>query len=291
MLSYAVGEKVSAADMALTYFEKRQKKEGKEFDFFRSVNTGGITAQAFRAAVEDGYCTEAQLPSDRSPKKDSKKTQIEESYDLITDELDRENETQRLAHARQAGRFMGTHPVCRPWGAQDFSKPADLGIVKSMYDILSVLDESKRLDPALALRNQVCKVRKPVSPKLTLESDNISAGFFHFGADRRLMNTIDEQLSGKNPISIAYNYNFATTQLSKVAQPVYHSSLVVGRRWNAKAGECEYLVRDSYGPDCKTTDANGSTIDRYNYPCEEGNFWVPRDALKERLLLIDYVKK
>jgi hypothetical protein len=54
-----------------------------------------------------------------------------------------------------------------------------------------------------------------------------------------------------------------------------HAAVLVGRKYNKEKKSCEFLVRDSYGPDCE--DAEGKP--RYDRKCENGNVWVDSTQL------------
>ena len=67
-----------------------------------------------------------------------------------------------------------------------------------------------------------------------------------------------------------------------------HYSLVIGRQWNPQRGRCEYLVKDSFGDDCRqykssqvrcvcqNPSENGSTCHRGT-----GTYWVDEGLLQQ----------
>lgn len=50
--------------------------------------------------------------------------------------------------------------------------------------------------------------------------------------------------------------------------PGAHAAVLVGRRWNDKTGECDYMIRDTGGTDCKNF--RGTLIES-QFRCENGN--------------------
>ncbi len=103
---------------------------------------------------------------------------------------------------------------------------------------------------------------------------------------KRLMwRAIDEQLSRQNIVAIGYNSSFLVLgDNAPSGDP--HMSVLVGRRWNAKAGRCEYLIRNSFGPQC--VGYGGA----YYLPenCQAGHIWAPRAILEKNIYAVTYLK-
>lgn len=77
------------------------------------------------------------------------------------------------------------------------------------------------------------------------------------------------------PISIGYHSALLYDGENKVGS-IDHASTVIGRKFNAESGNCEYLIKNSWGTreDCQET----ATI-----RCENGNYWVSRTSLKKNI--------
>lgn len=71
-----------------------------------------------------------------------------------------------------------------------------------------------------------------------------------------------------------------------------HATVVVGRKKNPESGECEYLVRNSWGKNCDEAEGEGLTCDMI---CEgsqcryTGYLWVGSRRMKNSLLGITYL--
>jgi hypothetical protein len=97
---------------------------------------------------------------------------------------------------------------------------------------------------------------------------------------RHLGATVDRLL--EQPKSSGVGVGFLYRALQAKNESGAHASVIVGRRKNPETKKCEYLVRDSYGPNCK--DANGQ--DRYGLPCENGSVWVEaRELMRDTISL------
>lgn len=76
------------------------------------------------------------------------------------------------------------------------------------------------------------------------------------------------------PIGIGYCHESLKTTAESICQSG-HASVIIGRRFISETGACEFLVRDSYGPNCNDVDGKP----KYAWPCENGNVWIPSDKL------------
>lgn len=97
-----------------------------------------------------------------------------------------------------------------------------------------------------------------------------------------MIEALDAQITAENPVGIAYNPDFLKDRES-FSEEANHASTIVGRRYNEVSGECEYLLRNSWGRGCG----------QYVYECEpgqEGNVWIPQGALARSLRDIQYIK-
>ena len=144
-----------------------------------------------------------------------------------------------------------------------------------IIDILNKLSGDKKV---AALMDLTCKRHKFQNQYSTysLTNDNIPS--------EKLMGNVDALLRKGLPVSIGYPAELLDSGLNFVGKKADHASTVIGRKFNKKTGECEYLIRNSWGSKdvCQRT----ATI-----RCEEGNFWVPRTALKNNLFEIMWIEK
>jgi hypothetical protein len=95
------------------------------------------------------------------------------------------------------------------------------------------------------------------------------------------MELMNQQLDSNNIVGISYLLSFL-----KNSHDYYklsgHASTVVGRNYNEKTGDCEYLIRNSWGPGCASYDAL--------FACHDGHILVPEFALQRGLNGVGYLK-
>lgn len=109
---------------------------------------------------------------------------------------------------------------------------------------------------------------------------------------RKKMDRLDAQinnlLGSKNPIPVGIGYChgvLSTTNVNEKECIAAHASVIVGRQFNSETQQCEFLVRDSYGPGCK--DETGKP--KYAWPCENGTIRIPSDRLLRNAASITWI--
>ncbi|MDO9182854.1 MAG: hypothetical protein Q7U04_10625, partial [Bacteriovorax sp.] len=106
-----------------------------------------------------------------------------------------------------------------------------------------------------------------------------------------IVKNIDNLLNKDEVIGLSYNYEEVDDKDSRKGG---HASLIVGRRLNKESGDCEYLVRNSWGKDCPQHEGEGVTChkicDAYGNKCRNsGHFWVNQRKLKNAMTGITYL--
>ncbi len=99
--------------------------------------------------------------------------------------------------------------------------------------------------------------------------DGISASSASERATNRLNRAHSLLNNQKHPTPVMIGFN-ADILRNDVQEGFYahHAAIIIGQRF--QGGQCEFLVRDSYGSNC--TDDKGNA--RYAFPCEGGNVWI-----------------
>ena len=157
-------------------------------------------------------------------------------------------------------------------------------ILKSerVYDVMTVMALSKPGNVLGKLAQMICKgQRHQFSHKADIEWSSIYTG----SSQNRLMKRLNEQLSKKNPVGIAYFAGFFDSIDAPKSGSDRHMSLVVGRRRDQKLNSCEYLIRNSWGSSCAGY-KNSIIKDK----CEGGNVWVDESTLKKYLYGITFLE-
>lgn len=122
----------------------------------------------------------------------------------------------------------------------------------------------RREDPLSAIYEHVCQRRIHLPEGLN------AAVTIRDSEDGNIIESLDEQLN-RSPAGISYNADFLYDQ-DTTSTEANHASSIVARRENPNTGQCEYLLRNSWGTGCEDYDQR--------YECEEGNIWISSDLLQ-----------
>jgi hypothetical protein len=250
LLTYKLGKKISPADIAMN------NNDGWVNNLFKKAGWGeqdfdiGWASSAIEATkAKGGACLEASLRSE------------DNGYSSLFSTLEEINKSKK-----------------------NTSSPSSfscVSAVKSIFpnlaprEIQEAVDKLGRTELLNMLSDKACKPRLNIAG---LKTQSHSA-IFESGRNQ-LFDEIDKQFSKKNIVAIAYNANSLYDKDTKSFG--FHESVLVGRRYNQKNGECEYLVRNSWGRGC-------SSYDSY-FDCEQGNIWVPKSVLVKGLRNVEYVE-
>lgn len=121
--------------------------------------------------------------------------------------------------------------------------------------------------------------RVSLAPYFTYQSRTVGYG------DGQAEKVIQEQLLKSNIVAIDFDgYHISNARMKADASFLGsgHASTVVGMRPSPK-GDCEYLIRGSWGAQCDSYD---KTLD-----CEAGNVWVSGSSLSYMVMFINWLEK
>ncbi|MBC7712160.1 MAG: hypothetical protein H7177_02410 [Rhizobacter sp.] len=256
LLSYKIEKKISAAELALNFYIKMP--EMPRGDFLSSV-AGGNDMGAMTYS-SNGFCAEEDMPSEnyKVPKECLKSGKALETLDII----------RLIENIHQT--MPSTLTACQ------------VNIVSSLFKNLNASEiQAKLLDRKLTSLEKISDLKdtncaaKRIKPakKLKMRSGLESH-------DNSILD-IDKQLDVKNPVSLNYNANFLVKN-SNPNEIGNHYSVIVGRRKSASS--CQYLIRNSWGPDCSIYPAP------FNTQCEQGNIWVDENVLLKSIIDVHFMQ-
>lgn len=96
-----------------------------------------------------------------------------------------------------------------------------------------------------------------------------------------LIKVIDERLNRNAIVGIDYNNGFLVDSSFPYVTGESHASVVVGRRW--KNGECQYLIRNSWGKTC-------APYSKYIDECVDGNIWIAENHIENNMSRVTYIR-
>ena len=134
-----------------------------------------------------------------------------------------------------------------------------------------VIEIERGSDPMGEFYDLACKSPVQINPDLEISAVSRDAGA------PKLSEALDQQLS-RSPAAIVYNSDLLTNPDSTEIKEPNHASVIVARRQNPSTGACEYLLRNSWGPNCS-----------YYNPdlrCENGHIWLPRSVIQKASAIV-----
>ncbi|MEK2689344.1 hypothetical protein [Bdellovibrio sp. GT3] len=251
LVSWKSGKDISAAAVAFGYsdngYHDLYRMLGANQNF---ITNQGFTTAAFRASKSKGFCLESELPSEGF-------NGIETNVPLAV--LDR----------------MGKEVINGKISKDDFNKVAAKAFPNlTAAQINEVLGRASKSTYFNKLVRKSCEHR--VSAK------DMEMSFFNNLDAKKFGKELEQHLAEGRPVEIGYNGHFFTHPHTPSGL-AYHSSILVGRRMNAKTGQCEYLLKNSYGKSWKP-----AAVDEFD--SEGGYAWVPKSRMIEATRNASYVK-
>ncbi|MBT7608459.1 MAG: hypothetical protein HN576_01805 [Bacteriovoracaceae bacterium] len=261
ILSHEIGKKISAVDVANAY---NTGSWDDMWDEHESDMTGGFIASALEAAQKRGLCLESQMPSEdhsfANKKLKNAILELEKFYkDYAVTLKDPTKGTKKI--------FAGIKctEATSAWKA----------IFPKLNAGKIVMAIGKSSSANVYIDNLIKKMCNPrLKPKkiVTVEADDM------FTSVDSLMTSMDASLAKGKIIGLSYTANMLNDVYDESTSN--HASLVVARKFNAKTGSCEYLIRNSWGTGCSYDPRLG---------CEEGNIWMPEEYMRRSIRGITYV--
>lgn len=247
----------SGADPARKYID--------DTDPFTYLLAGGTIVDALHASRGRAVCDQQSLESYASLIGGHANSQSMETF-LSEFTAPDANGTPGPALIQSALNKTNTH--CRLVPGYESSEPQTLKMPKYLTELKSVLDNSAQQTPEQKAQSLA----------------DLAQRFSEEGKAKFFADTMMKLLNQKIPIGVDY-----VCRESQTTDPIYssalHASVIVGRRFNQESKSCEFLVRDSYGPNCE--DSNGRP--RYRVPCENGSFWVDDRKLIAELRSLTWI--
>lgn len=259
LLSYKLGEKISAADMATVFTDGWKKELATTFGKKETEYSAGGTKEAIeKMRTQGGVCREKDFPSDPIDG-----TSLDTALNKLQDKKAHYN-SKSLTCGQDMVALSKFLPNVRP------------------QDYIDLLETSTRASFIKDLRNKTCSSRVDIS-KIEVVEEKITDST-DLASKRALFDSIDKQLDNKNVAEMGYwAAAFTATDPERLQsrQPPGHSSLIVGRRFNPKTQSCEYLVRNSFGPQYQTA---------RNLENDQGHYWIPKEDLIREIFSVTYLK-
>jgi hypothetical protein len=151
--------------------------------------------------------------------------------------------------------------------------------------LLELLQNSSAYDFPNKVADKLCSQHS----KAVVQKDDVSviAAPYTDTLKSLAVQAINRQLDNQNIVAYAYRASVLIDPHAAITWDSAHMSVLVGRKWNSQSKQCEYLIRNSWGSDCKPY--NKSPI--FKNRCEAGYVWIPEDIMKKSMIGVSYFDK
>ncbi len=249
---YRTPEQVSAADIAIRYNQGLWPRMTRVFSGAPVPETG-FARNALLIASKEGYCPERMFPSDSWRKVHANGVESKPLNEAIQD-------IKQLHQDVRSGKIRG---------ASDLPFFYEFPAVGA-GEFFEVLQERRWRHVLNRLRESACLTARKSYPRTPVRVSMV----FNLG---RPFARIQESLLSGNPVSADYFAGvLKTPERYRQSLSELHTTLILGQRYSNERKECEYLIKDSHGPDC--------TQYSPEWECESGHLWVGEEALKGALV-------
>ncbi|AZZ38123.1 hypothetical protein CIK05_15380 [Bdellovibrio sp. qaytius] len=270
IISFKLGRRVSPVDIALQYTKSRdelmlrgagdkylnQIEDERKKDIFQ----GGWVRYALQYNSQIGFCADEKVNSNN----------FSTNRGLY----------KGLVNLNQLGLHQFNLDSASAGSCAKFAEIQKIFPGVSMRELQDVANRSTLIDTASNVADKACEPRiKPSTPmRFTNLHNESSPSEILRSSD---FDDIDRVLSKKQPVSVSIFmdkiYNFGKSSINK--QP-RHAITLAGKKFNSATGKCEYILKNSWGPEC----------DRYyKVRCENGYLFVPEDVFKSSVYGADYI--
>lgn len=251
--------RISAADIGFAYNREFMKKEAMNGKDSADID-GGTVAGALKAALKvGGFCRETQAPSEDFSFGQLKETirEIEQFKVQVTQE---EFGDERFCFA-----YRRTQELLPGLMAEDFARILNEAGERNMEYFEKLTDRNCRKD------RQTYGLNENSMKEIT--GDGLKDG----GTAKLLDGLLDKgNIAG---------VSFPMSMISNDKDAGYHVVSVVGRRFNEKSGQCEYLLRNSWGLGCSSNLKSELCAEDHS-----GHLWVSRNTINEDVYRISHLE-
>lgn len=271
LVSFKMGRRVSPLDIALQYTKRRdeimwrgagnkylnQIEDERKKDIFH----GGWVRYALQYSNDVGFCADEKINS----------SEVGRDRGLYKGLV---NLNQLTLHQYNLDSSNGS-------SCGKFAEIQKIFPGVSMRELQDAANRSNVMDIGANVSNEACE------PRLTTKTPVRFKNLHNEGNPSEILRSsdfdqIDRVLNSKQPVSLSIFmdkvYSFGK---SSIANQPRHAITLAGRKYNPATGKCEYILKNSWGPEC----------DRYfKVRCENGYLFIPEETFKSIVYGADFIE-
>lgn len=294
LLSFKEGRTFSALDTASKYYDRFYYAiSGKNYKELNKIG-GGFVEHALKEQLNSnkGLCPESELSS--QTKNASDYIQILDNLESILKETRIRKKSSKYTPSCIPAPASNLGEVFKNVSINDIFLTSTKSSLKKFWRNLvnkNCRDKRVHLSKKYKLKvvgRKISKFKYKRQMKNKIKKNDQDGTFYGIGSGKerdykQFADAIHEQLSKNNIIAIDYDSNvLRDKEIDPSKKPGWHASTIVGRKFNKSRNQCEYIVKNSWGEDCK---------DYHNsYSCEKGKIFVPEEDLIKSISRVTYLE-
>lgn|GEM_PF-5099275 len=270
LVSAKLGRPVSAIDIHTAF---QNSLTGKAFSLL-SIS-GGLPNSAIDSAQSRGFCPEDQVRSSNNV-----------LISLLSNT--KSNFGKTLSELKELSTILAELPPksrrnfaqCKASQIEGFNYFFPKMSINALVDILSQSPAEEILDRLIDFN----------CDKKRIQADFKIVSHWGFGDTFSEMASYltDAELDQENAVALGFRGNILKNIYVSTGE---HASTIIGRRWDKERKQCEYLLKNTWGIECKNKGRH--LYDPFfliKNRCENGNIWIPGELLFPRTHMVIYLK-
>lgn len=281
LLSAKLGRRISAASLGVVA-ERAGLSEANKPIAESKILHGGRVDTTLVAGLKKGSCLEADFPSEYFGNGDIERRTLIDIIKKAENEADLASGSEPFY--LKPYDFESPLLVCNQTTSGNLFSMQQMQTLKNIKS--AVMGKSRSETVFSDMERKACDGKRINQQAISVRSYSIME-FLEFPHTQRhtnekeLLSKIDEQLSKGIPLGMSYYSRFLLTKT--VEKKDAHASIIVGRAFNSASGQCEYLVRNSWGKGC-------AGMPEPEFRCKDGHFWISKGELHRHILGVTYLE-
>lgn len=267
LVSFKLGRPISAIDLQNTF---EQSWPGKTLLLL--THERGLPQWAIEEGMKKGFCSDEKVRSSNGVRVSFKSKIISDFKKTL---LDLKQLQSKLSELPSDHRYEYAYCQASKIEGLSYFFPK-----MNLNEVANILIETESDEIKNRLIEYSCEKNRIQGNFEVMSSWGFGSRFL-----KKVSQVTDDQLDQGNAIVLGFRGSLLKNIYTSEGE---HAAMIMGRRWDSERNQCEYLIKNTWGTDCKKP----RLYDPFFLMgrCENGNLWIPGDLLLNRSHLYLYLK-
>lgn len=267
LVSFKLGRPISALDLQNSF---EQSWAGKSLSLLSQQR--GLPQWAIEEGLKKGFCSDEKVRSSNGVQISLKSKVVSDFTKTL---LDLKQIQTKLSAMTSDHRYEYAYCEASKIEGLSYFFPK-----MNLNEVANILIESDSDEIMNRLVEYSCEKNRIQADFKVISSWGFGSRFL-----KKVSQITDEQLDQGNAIVLGFRGSLLKNIYTNEGE---HAAMIMGRRWDPERNQCEYLIKNTWGPDCKKPRLYDPFFLKGR--CENGNIWVPGELLLNRSHLLLYLK-